>query len=220
MRRLASFTVAAAMALAAAGLATSANATNFVGVDTINAYPYGGPNTEGGLGILISDPTDLNFNLTNVGDTTGYQTLFRIYTNETSWNFDDGNAQPITLSFNFSAPAPGSSGGFGGETDTASFLGFNTHGTLDWSGTGSTLLNFTSGYQVRVDLESLSESYNHGDGFLDLNPGIQNGADVRAKFTLLAVPTAVPEPATWGMMIMGFGLAGAVIRRRRSVAFA
>jgi hypothetical protein len=26
---------------------------------------------------------------------------------------------------------------------------------------------------------------------------------------------AVPEPATWAMMIMGFGLAGAVLRRRR-----
>ena len=27
--------------------------------------------------------------------------------------------------------------------------------------------------------------------------------------------TAVPEPATWAMMIMGFGLAGAAMRRRR-----
>lgn len=33
--------------------------------------------------------------------------------------------------------------------------------------------------------------------------------------------SAVPEPATWAMMIAGFGLAGAAIRRRRSlVAFA
>ena len=29
--------------------------------------------------------------------------------------------------------------------------------------------------------------------------------------------SAVPEPATWAMMIMGFGLAGAAIRRRRTV---
>ena len=34
------------------------------------------------------------------------------------------------------------------------------------------------------------------------------------------VPSAVPEPATWAMMIMGFGLAGTAIRkRRRSLAF-
>jgi hypothetical protein len=33
--------------------------------------------------------------------------------------------------------------------------------------------------------------------------------------------TAVPEPATWAMMIMGFGLVGGVMRRRSmKVAFA
>jgi hypothetical protein len=30
--------------------------------------------------------------------------------------------------------------------------------------------------------------------------------------------TAVPEPATWAMMIMGFGAAGALLRRRRALA--
>ena len=35
-----------------------------------------------------------------------------------------------------------------------------------------------------------------------------------------AAPSAVPEPATWAMMIMGFGLAGTAIRsRRRRLAF-
>jgi hypothetical protein len=29
--------------------------------------------------------------------------------------------------------------------------------------------------------------------------------------------TAVPEPATWAMMIMGFGAVGALIRRRRAL---
>jgi opacity protein-like surface antigen len=34
-------------------------------------------------------------------------------------------------------------------------------------------------------------------------------------------PVAVPEPATWGLMIMGFGGMGAVLRRRRqATAFA
>ena len=37
----------------------------------------------------------------------------------------------------------------------------------------------------------------------------------------LANAPAVPEPATWGMMIMGFGLMGGVLRRRSTkVAFA
>lgn len=29
---------------------------------------------------------------------------------------------------------------------------------------------------------------------------------------------AIPEPATWGMMILGFGAVGAAVRRRRSTA--
>ena len=33
----------------------------------------------------------------------------------------------------------------------------------------------------------------------------------------LSLP-AVPEPATWGLMILGFGLAGASLRRRRALA--
>ena len=31
-----------------------------------------------------------------------------------------------------------------------------------------------------------------------------------------ALPTAVPEPASWAMMAGGFGLAGATMRRRRT----
>lgn len=32
--------------------------------------------------------------------------------------------------------------------------------------------------------------------------------------------TAIPEPGTWALMILGFGAAGAVLRRRRSLASA
>ncbi|MBS0502770.1 MAG: cistern family PEP-CTERM protein, partial [Proteobacteria bacterium] len=41
----------------------------------------------------------------------------------------------------------------------------------------------------------------------------QNGASASGGGTIV---TAVPEPATWAMMIAGFGLAGAAIRRRRT----
>jgi hypothetical protein len=41
------------------------------------------------------------------------------------------------------------------------------------------------------------------------------------EFDNIATVSAVPEPATWAMMITGFGLAGAAMRRRRaSLAFA
>jgi len=37
-------------------------------------------------------------------------------------------------------------------------------------------------------------------------------------FTLTAVTGGVPEPATWAMMLIGFGAVGGVLRRRPSVA--
>ena len=38
------------------------------------------------------------------------------------------------------------------------------------------------------------------------------------SFEIDNLAVAVPEPATWAMMIVGFGAAGAMIRRRRTVA--
>ena len=47
--------------------------------------------------------------------------------------------------------------------------------------------------------------------------GTQNGSIFLDAVTI----TAVPEPATWAMMILGFGLAGMAVRRRkRKLAFA
>ncbi|MDZ4376514.1 MAG: PEPxxWA-CTERM sorting domain-containing protein [Phenylobacterium sp.] len=36
----------------------------------------------------------------------------------------------------------------------------------------------------------------------------------------LLLTGAVPEPGAWALMIMGFGAAGAMVRRRRAVAWA
>ena len=41
---------------------------------------------------------------------------------------------------------------------------------------------------------------------------------VVGAYEILGVVTAVPEPATWAMMIIGFGVVGTVVRRRRSSA--
>lgn len=38
-----------------------------------------------------------------------------------------------------------------------------------------------------------------------------------APFTLPPPPAPVPEPAAWGLMIIGFGAAGATLRRRRAL---
>lgn len=51
--------------------------------------------------------------------------------------------------------------------------------------------------------------------------GAQFGSTGFDAFEIDGLAAAVPEPATWGMMIVGFGLAGAALRtRRRKVTFA
>lgn len=47
---------------------------------------------------------------------------------------------------------------------------------------------------------------------LDHTRGFSNAA----LYTTAAPPPGVPEPATWAMMLIGFGAAGAGLRRRRS----
>ncbi|ODT89770.1 PEPxxWA-CTERM sorting domain-containing protein [Phenylobacterium sp. SCN 70-31] len=49
----------------------------------------------------------------------------------------------------------------------------------------------------------------------DTSPFELQGFVLRYQATTNPVTGAVPEPATWAMMIGGFGLAGAVLRRRR-----
>lgn len=47
------------------------------------------------------------------------------------------------------------------------------------------------------------------------NTGI---CDANFRFTSTDVAAAVPEPATWSLMILGFGAAAAAMRRRRAAA--
>ena len=42
-------------------------------------------------------------------------------------------------------------------------------------------------------------------------------SDVRT-LDFFTVPTAVPEPSAWAIMLLGFGLAGGALRRRGGVA--
>lgn len=44
--------------------------------------------------------------------------------------------------------------------------------------------------------------------------GLNVGRSFAGSITYTAAPTAVPEPASWALMITGFGLAGATLRRR------
>jgi hypothetical protein len=51
-------------------------------------------------------------------------------------------------------------------------------------------------------------------------PGGVTYGSASGVFLTANAPGAIPEPATWAMMIIGFGAAGSVIRRRRAVSVA
>jgi len=85
---------------------------------------------------------------------------------------------------------------------------------------GQTLSGFTATDSNAVALTNVSwfayaykGNYSGPECFYcGLNPGFENVAQ--------SVGTGVPEPATWALMISGFGLAGAALRRRRTMVAA
>ena len=76
-------------------------------------------------------------------------------------------------------------------------------------GTGAT---FAPGqFPETIDFNSYTAPFNR----LFLQTG--TGSYLRGEITSL-VPSAVPEPATWAMMLIGFGVMGVALRRRRKMA--
>lgn len=137
--------------------------------------------------------------------------LFSIWTNEGDIGWDDWAPKKIFVELAFTAPeGPWGGGPIEGQTFGIDLF-FTEGGKVTWD--APEILTFGNGGQLKVTL--LPTTFNWGTFGTD--PGQQYGGVVDAKFELLSEPlqSAVPEPATWAMMITGFGLAGAAIRRRR-----
>jgi hypothetical protein len=190
---------AALAAVATMAVASAANAATFVGTYSVDAYT--GNN---GLQINTQDlPGGINFVLNSIGQSS-VESLFKIYTNEPSVDGGDTTPRAITVHFNFTSPTS-----FGGDVTGSTFgevSGNYQNGHVTWN--DPVYLAFTGG-QLKVTMNDAD--FNSGKYGLD--EGNWEGANISAKFEL--VGAAVPEPATWAMMIAGFGMAGAAVRRRR-----
>jgi hypothetical protein len=122
-------------------------------------------------------------------------------------SFNDVVGATYTVSFDYSrnpANAPQDvsalvSAGAGSDTVTAANGGFGGQGSMTWQFSSFTFVG--TGHDT-VTLASLDTSGNAGVFFDNVSV---NGP-------------AVPEPASWALMISGFGMAGAMLRRRRAVA--
>jgi hypothetical protein len=190
-------------ALVLAGVtATAASATHFDATDTVTA------NTGSGL-IIHATPSPLHFDL-NAGSSTT-QTVFTISTPESSIEADDLIGKPISVAFDFTSPS-NVNGTVGGTTvgQETPLIGIFQNGYVHWN--GSQTFNFGSAGLLTVTLNDQS----FGSGFFGLTNG---GTAVSGNFRLTAA--AVPEPASWAMMVGGFGVVGGALRRRSTkVSFA
>jgi hypothetical protein len=96
-----------------------------------------------------------------------------------------------------------------GQTYTALLSNASSNVSLTYGpNSGQTVDAYTRGFLIKnntLDQACLNNGY----------------CDANFRFTTAAAAAAVPETATWGMMIAGFGLTGASLRvRRRSVKIA
>jgi hypothetical protein len=111
-----------------------------------------------------------------------------------------------------------------------SFRGYNAYtgawidmgpATYGWNTLSIQLLTATD--QFRYTVNGVSETFSPANGSKTINSTIlqvyntTDGVSYDAHWDNLT-SGAVPEPATWAMMITGFGLAGAALRRRRALA--
>jgi hypothetical protein len=141
------------------------------------------------------------------------------------------SAADIGLLFNAVEPGSASKSGinvddvtlkfYKGTTLIAQVNGAYKFGTTD-QGNGSAGFVFTADQASQTYLnQAIFGLKNYGDVRIALESTLSKadgGPDSWAAVNLLRTPpvvSPVPEPATWAMMIAGFGLIGSAIRRRR-----
>jgi hypothetical protein len=203
-------TIAAAGTLALAAVAaTPAAAIDFTGSFNVTDYHNG---SSGGLDINLSRTSgNFTLDLDAVGPGGGNfenEFLFDIWAGET---IDSGDFEwdPIKVNFNFSSPITGGdvsgvTGGVEGQWILWPIWKEGNDGEVNWSNIGS--FNFGNTGVLKVQLTNTDFG------------GASDKAQVKAKFWLESMPSAVPEPGTWALMIAGFGLAGTALRRQRREA--
>ena len=138
--------------------------------------------------------------------------LFRV----TNMTPGDGN---FTATFTFDSPFAG----LASADASNSFVGMNFGEDIDFT---SATLNGQAGTIINSGGASFASIFNApaflGTGNILTFSGLLNprrngtgNADVTGSLNIAAV-AAVPEPATWAMFILGFGVLGAGLRRRNA----
>ena len=103
-------------------------------------------------------------------------------------------------------------GTFGGVTGTASTISFGSGSIYSSFSLTAPNLGFTQFSNPTLFTGPQTSPTFLIGSFTLINPFFGNGSLI-----ISAAPGAVPEPAMWGMMILGLGMVGGSLRRRRNV---
>ena len=146
---------------------------------------------------VVGSPTSLSFGYTEAGGDTPFSE-FVTFTNQLAGNYS------VTLST--STQVAGSST----DVDFTPLQVYLSGGSI----VGQLLLN------PDIDNTDLNEDYALNTGVLGagtytLNIGGTRGTAGSFGGNVSFNAAAVPEPSTWGLMLLGFGFAGTAMRRRR-----
>ena len=110
---------------------------------------------------------------------------------------------------------------FDGAIDFAGTSGVTYSGLMAMANNSATLSSaadlalFTGLGDVATGLSAVGASTATGSGNLITMFQTLAGASATVSYTYDALDTGIPEPASWALMIAGFGGAGAMLRRRR-----
>ena len=210
---------AAAASALALTFGTAASALTTFSLTSLNTGGFPAPYGSVAVDLLSSTTASITF---TAGSATGFNYFFidssaaDVNVNATSWTI----SSLFTNGLNGAVLTDGGSGnvdgwgifnqttnqtdGYNDRATSISYLLTDTSGT--WASSDNVLIANGSGHTVAAHIAVCT---------LSTNPTC--ASDPGAAFTGFATngPGVIPEPATWGLMLVGFFGAGALIRNRR-----
>jgi uncharacterized repeat protein (TIGR03803 family) len=180
---------------------------------------FNGSNGAGPVANLIADSAGNMFGTTPIGGAYGMGTVFKL---------DSSGALTTLVDFNGNnggSPLYGgliddSAGNLFGTSQVGGAYGFGTVFKLDKSGRLTTLVDFDSNNGDDPTSGLIADAAGNLFGITSAGGVYNFGTVFKVSDAGFVIAAAVPEPASWAMLIAGLGFTGTALRRRRMRAAA